>query len=227
VVRYCSGHPSDAGCHGRSPSSGRPQRSYFPDVEKSGWSITRGRREEAHRDGVDLVKCRNIGASEAPRPQADLCYGAIGPPSPDSVFATYRLRFGIETSYRQMHEGGPDRRGARRCDAVRGDRAGLRNSGCAATTRSCRAPPGGRVISLERLRWGRCCCGAPCPSRRPIGVADVTYTEEMWIELRSSDRRIAFGTTESPADSFRCRPGNPCVRPGRPLRLASGVTPTS
>ena len=32
-------------------------------------------------------------------------YWGHRPSTPDSVFATYRLRFGIESSYRQLHEG--------------------------------------------------------------------------------------------------------------------------
>ena len=53
------------------------------------------------------VKCRNYRGQWKRHGRQALIYAYWGyrPPSPDSVFTTYRLRFGIETSYRQMHEG--------------------------------------------------------------------------------------------------------------------------
>ena len=74
------------------------------------------------------VKCRNYRGQWKRHGRQALIYAYWGyrPPSPDSVFTTYRLRFGIESSYRQMHEG-RIRTTTRRPDGaavVRGDRAG-------------------------------------------------------------------------------------------------------
>jgi hypothetical protein len=52
------------------------------------------------------VKCRNDRGQWKRHGRRALIYASWGyqPPSPDTVFMTYRLRFGIESSYRQMHE---------------------------------------------------------------------------------------------------------------------------
>ena len=97
-------------CHGRSPKQpGGPTGSYvFRTWKKSGWSDSYPeRREEADGDGVDLREVPQLpGAVEAAR-AAGAGLRLLGLPAAVAgwVFATYRLRFGIETSYRQMHEG--------------------------------------------------------------------------------------------------------------------------
>src|SRR5512144_3118544 len=97
-------------CHGRSPKQrGGPSGSYvFRTWKKSGWctyTLTDAKKRTAT---VSIcVKCRNYRGQWKRHGRQALIYASWGfrPPSPDSVFATYRLRFGIETSYRQMHEG--------------------------------------------------------------------------------------------------------------------------
>ena len=53
------------------------------------------------------MKCRNSRGERKRHGRQALIYAYWGyqPPSPESVFTTYRLRFGIESSYRQLHEG--------------------------------------------------------------------------------------------------------------------------
>jgi len=86
-----------------------PRRVYvFRTWKTSGWSrytLTDAKKRTAT---VSIcVKCRNYRGQWKRHGRQALVYAYWGfrPPSPDSVFATYRLRFGIETSYRQMHEG--------------------------------------------------------------------------------------------------------------------------
>ena len=118
-------------CHGRSPKQpGGPTGSYvFRTWKKSGWSdytLTDAKKRTAT---VSIcVKCRNYRGQWKRHGRQALIYAYWGyrPPSPDAVFATYRLRFGIEI------ELPPDARGADPDDdaaaggaaAVRGDRAG-------------------------------------------------------------------------------------------------------
>ncbi|HMB05680.1 MAG TPA: transposase [Isosphaeraceae bacterium] len=96
------------------------------------------------------------------------------------MFATYRLRFGIETSYRQMHEGRI--RTTTRRPAVR-----LLDVGIALVLRNlwvwlhsmllAKPRRGGRVILLERLRWETLLLWLLHVVEEAFGVADVTYTE--------------------------------------------------
>src|SRR5512142_1808057 len=95
--------------HGRSPQQrGGPSGSYvFRTWKKSGWSTYTLADAKKRTATVSIgVKCRNYRGQWKRRGRQTLIYAYWGyrPPSPDSVFATYRLRFGIETSYRQMHE---------------------------------------------------------------------------------------------------------------------------
>jgi hypothetical protein len=105
--------------------------------------------------------------------------GAIAP-SPESVFATSRLRFGIESSYRQMHEG-------RIRTTTRRPTLRLLYVGIALVLRNLRVwlhyailsmpRRGGRVILLERLRWETLLLWLLHVVEESFGVADVTYTE--------------------------------------------------
>jgi hypothetical protein len=114
VVRYLqqARHPflMPVVCHGRSPKQrGGPSGSYvFRTWKKSGWSTSTLTDAKKRIATVSIgVKCRNYRGQWKRHGRQALIYAYWGfrPPSPDSVFATYRLRFGIETSYRQMHEG--------------------------------------------------------------------------------------------------------------------------
>lgn len=134
-------------CRGRSPKQpGGPTGSYvFRTWKKSGWAeytLTDAKKRTAT---VSIcVKCRNYRGQWKRQGRQALVYAYWGyrPPSPDSVFTTYRLRFGIESSYRQMHEarvwtttrrdgGGGEMRGDFGCTRRgSGPRRGARRSGC-------------------------------------------------------------------------------------------------
>jgi hypothetical protein len=172
-------------CHGRSPKQPRgPTGSYvFQTWTTSGWSthtLTDAKRRTAT---VSIwVKCRNYRGQWKRHGRQALIYASWGyrPKSPESVFATYRTRFGIESSYRQMHEA-RIRTSSRRPE-VRllyvGIALVLRNLWVwlhyALLSRPCR---GGRVILLERLRWETLLLWLLHMVEEALGVADVTYTE--------------------------------------------------
>src|SRR3954462_10045924 len=97
-------------CHGRSPKQqGGPSGSYvFRTWKTSGWSRHTLSDAKKRTATVSIcVKCRNYRGQWKRHGRQPLIYAYWGyqPGSPEAVFTTYRLRFGIETSYRQMHEG--------------------------------------------------------------------------------------------------------------------------
>src|SRR3954462_6219015 len=98
-------------CHGRSPRQpGGPTGSYvFRTWKTSGWSLyTLTEAKTARTATVSIcVRCRNYRGQWKRHGRQPLIYAYWGyqPPSPDAVFTTYRLRFGIESSYGQLHEG--------------------------------------------------------------------------------------------------------------------------
>src|SRR5512135_1634342 len=172
-------------CHGRAPKHPKgPSGSYvFRIWKKSGWSTYTLTDTKGRTTRVSIcVKCRNYrGQWKRHGRQALIyAYGGYRPPSPDSVFSTYRLRFGIETSYRQMHEGRI--RTTTRRPVVR-----LLSVGIALVLRNLwvwlhytvLALPrrGGRVILLERLRWETLLLWLLHVAEEVFGVADITYTE--------------------------------------------------
>jgi Transposase DDE domain len=172
-------------CHGRSPKQpGGPTGSYvFRAWKKSGWSrhtLTDAKRRTAT---VSIcVKCRNYRGQWKRHGRQALVYAYWGfrPLSPDSVFETYRLRFGIETSYRQMHEGRI--RTTTRRPVVR-----LLYVGIALVLRNvwvwlhytvlAKPRRGGRVIRLERLRWETLLLWLLHVAEENFGVADTAFTE--------------------------------------------------
>ena len=172
-------------CHGRSPKQpGGPTGSYvFRAWKKSGWSrhtLTDAKRRTAT---VSIcVKCRNYRGQWKRHGRQALVYAYWGfrPLSPDSVFETYRLRFGIETSYRQMHEGRI--RTTTRRPVVR-----LLYVGIALVLRNvwvwlhytvlAKPRRGGRVIRLERLRWETLLLWLLHGAEETFGVADTAFTE--------------------------------------------------
>ncbi|MBV8317294.1 MAG: transposase, partial [Planctomycetaceae bacterium] len=172
-------------CHGRSPKQpGGPTGSYvFRTWKTSGWSrytLTDAKKRTAT---VSIcVKSRNYRGQWKRHGRQALIYAYWGyrPPSPESVFATYRLRFGIETSYRQMHE-------ARIRTTTRSPVIRLLYVGIALVLRNLwvwlhytiLAMPrrGGRAILLERLRWETLLLWLLHVVEERFGVADVTYTE--------------------------------------------------
>ena len=172
-------------CHGRSPQQrGGPSGSYvFRTWKKSGWSTSTLADAKKRTATVSIgVKGRNYrGQWKRHGRQALIsAYWGYRPPSPDSVFATYRLRFGIETSYRRMHEGRI--RTTTRRPAVRllyvGIALVLRNLWVWVHYTLLAMPRrGGRVILLERLRWETLLLWLLHVVAEAFGVADVTYTE--------------------------------------------------
>ena len=189
VVRYLQAarHPflMPVVCHGRSPKQpGGPTGSYvFRAWKTSGWSthtLTDARRRTAT---VSIcVKCRNYRGQWKRRGRQALIYAYWGyqPSSPDSVLATYRLRFGIESSYRQMHEARI--RTTTRRPAVRPLYVGialvLRNLWVWLHYTLLALPRrGGRVILLERLRWETVLLWLLHVVEEVFGVADTAFTE--------------------------------------------------
>ena len=172
-------------CHGRAPKHPKgPSGSYvFQTWTKSGWSTYTLADTKGRPATVSIcVKCRNYRGQWKRHGRQVLIYAYWGyqPPSPDAVFTTYRLRFGIETSYRQMHE-------ARIRTTTRRPEVRLLYVGIALVLRNLwvwlhstlLAMPrrGGRVILLERLRWATLLLWLLHVVEEAFGTDDVTYTE--------------------------------------------------
>src|SRR5512143_1485932 len=97
-------------CHGRSPKqTGGPTGSHvFRTWKTSGWSQYTLADAKKRTATVSIcVRCRNYRGERQRHGRQALIYASWGyrPASPDAVFTMYRLRFGIEASYRQLHEG--------------------------------------------------------------------------------------------------------------------------
>jgi hypothetical protein len=189
VVRYLqqARHPflRPVVCHGRSAKQpGGPSGSYvFRAWKKSGWSTYTLADAKKRTATVSIcVKCRNYRGQWNRRGRQALIYAYWGyrPPTPDAVYATYRQRFGIETSYRQRHEGRI--RSTTRRPAVRLLSVGMalvlrnlwvwRHSTLLAMPRR-----GGRVIMLERLRWETLLLWLLHVAEEAFGRADAIFTE--------------------------------------------------
>jgi DDE family transposase len=189
VVRYLqqARHPflMPVVCHGRAPKHPKgPSGSYvFRTWRTSSWSTYTLADAKKRTATVSIcVKCRNSRGERKRHGRQALIYAYWGyqPPSPESVFTTYRLRFGIESSYRQLHEG-------RIRTTTRRPEVRLLYVGIALVLRNLwvwlhyailsRPRRGGRVILLERLRWETLLLWLLHVVEEAFGVADVTYTE--------------------------------------------------
>jgi hypothetical protein len=172
-------------CHGRSPRQpGGPTGSYvFRTWKTGGWSEYTLRDAKKRPATVRIcVKCRNRRGERGRHRREALVYAYWGyrPPSPEAVFTTYRLRFGIESSYRQMHEG-------RVRTTTRRPEVRLLYAGIALVLRNLwvwlhytilsRPRRGGREILLERLRWETLLLWLLHVAEALFGVADATFTE--------------------------------------------------
>ncbi len=182
-------------CHGRAPTQrgGPSGSSVFRTWTKSGWSTSTLTDAKKRTATVSLcVKCRNSRGQWKRHGRQALISASWGfrPPSPDSVCATYRQRFGIATSSRQMHAG-------RIRTTTRRPEVRLLSVGLALVLRNLwvwlhftilsRPRRGGRVILLERLRWETLLLWLLHVVEERFGVADVTYTErEVPYELAMS-----------------------------------------
>jgi hypothetical protein len=190
VVRYLQAarHPflMPVVCHGRSPKQrGGPSGSYvFRTWKKSGYSshtLTEAKTQRTATVSI-CVKCRNYRGQWKRHGRQALIYAYWGfaPASPEAILQVYRLRFGIETSYRQMHEGRI--RTTTRHPVVR-----LLYVGMALVLRNLwvwlhyavlsKPRRGGRIILLERLRWETLLLWLLHVVEETFGVADATYTE--------------------------------------------------
>ena len=189
VVRYLQAARSPflmpVVCHGRSPEQpGGPTGSdVFGTWKTSGWSTSTSADAKERTATVSIcVKCRNDRGQWKRHGRQALIYAYWGfkPASPDAVFATYRLRFGIETSYRQMHE-------ARIRTTTRRPEVRLLYVGIAPVLRdlwvwlhhTVLSMPrrGGRPLMLERLRGETLRLWLLHVVEDAFGVADVTFTE--------------------------------------------------
>lgn len=190
VIRYLQAarHPfrMPVVCHGRSPKQpGGPTGSHvFRTWKTSGWSrYTLTEAETGRTATVAIgVRCRNRRGERGHHGREALVYAYWGyrPASPEAVFTTYRLRFGIETSYRQMHEG-------RIQTTTRRPVVRLLYVGIALVLRNLwvwlhyvilsRPRRGGRVILLERLWWDTLLLWLLHVVEELYGVNDVAYTE--------------------------------------------------
>jgi hypothetical protein len=196
VVRYLQAarHPflMPVVCHGRSPKQrGGPTGSYvFRTWKTSGWSSYTLADAKKRTATVSIcVKCGNYRGQWKRHGRQALVYAYWGyrPASPDAVFTTYRLRFGIETSYRQMHE-------ARIRTTTRNPVVRLLYVGIALVLRNlwvwlhytllARPRRGGREILLERLRWETLLLWFLHVAEEAFGTRDITYTErDVELEL--------------------------------------------
>src|SRR5215213_8366428 len=191
VVRYLqrARHPflMPVVCHGRSPKQpGGPTGSYvFRTWKKSGWSTHTLADAKKRTATVSIcVKCRNYRGQWKRHGRQSLIYAYWGyqPTSPEAVFQVYRLRFGIETSFRQMHEGRI--RTTTRNPVVRllyvGIALVLRNLWVWLHSEVLSMPRrGGRVILLERLRWETLLLWLLHVVEEELGTDDATYTERL------------------------------------------------
>src|SRR3954471_13574472 len=172
-------------CHGRSPKQrgGPTGSSVFRTWKTSGWSTYTLADAKKRTATVSIcVKCGNYRGQWKRHGRQALVYASWGyrPASPAAVFTTYRLRFGIETSYRQMHE-------ARIRTTTRNPVVRLLYVGIALVLRNLwvwlhstllsRPRRGGREIVLERLRWETLLVWLLHVAEEIFGTRDVTYTE--------------------------------------------------
>ena len=172
-------------CHGRSlKQPGGPTGSHvFRTWKTSGWSQYTLADAKKRTATVSIcVRCRNYRGERKRHGRQALIYAYWGyrPASPDAVFTMYRLRFGIEASYRQLHEGRI--RTTTRRPVVR-----LLYVGIALVLRNLwvwlhyavlsRPRRGGRVLLLERLRWDTLLLWLLHVVEETFGVNDVAYTE--------------------------------------------------
>jgi putative transposase len=90
--------------HPKGPSASR----VFATWKKSGWGRYTMTSASGQRATFAVcVKCRNRRGERGKHGRQALVYawgGRLRPSSPEWVRQTYRKRFGIETSYRQMHQ---------------------------------------------------------------------------------------------------------------------------
>ncbi len=88
--------------HPKGPSNTR----VFHLQKRSGWGRHTLRNAAGQKATISVcVKCRNLRGERHKQGRQALVYGywGLSPSSGQWLYETYRLRFGIETSYRQLH----------------------------------------------------------------------------------------------------------------------------
>jgi hypothetical protein len=90
--------------HPQGPSGTR----VFHLRKRGGWSQHTLKSSDGRTATIQIcVKCRNLRGERHKHGRQALVYGywGLSPSSGQWAYQTYRLRFGIETSYRQLHQG--------------------------------------------------------------------------------------------------------------------------
>jgi hypothetical protein len=96
----CKGRKAD---HPKGPSATR----VFHLRKRGGWSRHTLKSGDGRTATIAIcVKCRNLRGERKKHGRQALVYGywGLSPSSAQWVYETYRLRFGIETTYRQLHQ---------------------------------------------------------------------------------------------------------------------------
>lgn len=156
----------------------------FRGWKSGGWAehwLTPHRGKRRVRASI-CVYCRNYRGRWKKRGRVTMVYAAwgLGRPEPRAVFALYRKRFGIESSYRQMRQ-------AQAVTTSRSPRLRLLFVGLALLLRNLwvwlhwevlsRPRRGRRAVCLERLRFEDLLLWLSHGVEERLGVVDLTVTE--------------------------------------------------
>ena|SRR5947209_1925316 len=165
--------------HPRGPSGTK----IFLTWRRSGWSQYTLRDAEGRKATVSIcVKCRNYRGQWKRHGRQKLVYGFWGlkPSSPEWMRALYRTRFGIESSYRQMHQ-------ARIRTSTRDPLLRFLYVAVALILRNvwvwvhwevlAERIRGGRTIDLNRLPFRAMLLGLQHLAEELLGISDTTCTE--------------------------------------------------
>lgn len=170
---------------GRQPTDprGASATRVFLAQKRSGWSTYTLSNAQKRTATVGIcVHCRNWRGQRNRRGRQTLVYAFWGlqPKTTQWVYQTYRTRFGIETSYRQMHE-------ARIKTTTRNPTLRLLFVGIALLLRNVwvrlhlqvLATPrqGGRKLNLERLRFLTLLAWLAHVAEQALGLWEITVAE--------------------------------------------------
>jgi hypothetical protein len=160
--------------HPQGPSGTR----VFHLRKRGGWSRHTLRDSAGRTATIQIcVKCRNLRGERRKHGRQALVYGYWGlrPPSGQWVYETYRLRFGIETTYRQLHQ-------ARIRTCTRNPLLRLLYVGIALLLRNvwvwlhwevlCHPRRGGRRVDLNQLVFRRMLIGLQHLAEAWFGICD-------------------------------------------------------
>ena len=172
-------------CRGRKRTDPRgPSGTRVYQIWKtSGWSRYTLRDAKGRTATLSIcVKCRNYRGQWKRHGRQKLVYGfwGLSPSSPEWVRATYRTRFGIESSYRQLHQ-------ARIRTSTRNPLVRFLYVAVALILRNvwvwvhwevlAERIRGGRTIDLNRLPFRAMLLGLQHLAEELLGISDTTCTE--------------------------------------------------